>query len=179
MKSITTLLVSRDPSVINDIRHLHDDIEYAQLEVCGRLEKVPARLNQANTLLLVHRDASLDLAPLRAILGAADRALIRAVVVSRASASGTAPAPEVSPDPVYYLPDDLPALRELIQSVHASTVRAQAGQTPPVNPVDPITASLLESELDHHLVRMRRVAGQPTTILLTGETGSGKSMLAR
>ncbi|MCI0699778.1 MAG: sigma-54 dependent transcriptional regulator [Planctomycetia bacterium] len=179
MKSITTLLVTRDPSVINDIRHLHDDIEYAQLEVCGRLEKVPARLNQPNTLLLIHRDPSTDPAPLRAILGAAARALIRAVVVSSPGVDGRPHTPDVSADPVYYLPDDLPALRELLHSVHAAKVRTSAPHTPPANPVDPITASLLGSELDDHLVRIRRVANQPTTILLTGETGSGKSMLAR
>src|SRR5262245_52864872 len=142
MKSITTLLVTRDPSVINEIRHLHDEVDSAQLEVCGRIEKAAARLNQPNTLLLIHRDASTDPEPIRAIMGAADRALIRAVIVSNVAADGTTP-PEVSPEPVYYLPDDLSGLRELLRSVHAAAMRNSAGQTPPASPVDPITASLL------------------------------------
>ena len=72
MISITTLLVTHNPSVINDVQRLHDDIEYARLEVCGRLEKVPARLGQSNTLLLIHRDPQTDPERVRAVSALAD-----------------------------------------------------------------------------------------------------------
>src|SRR5262249_24333886 len=48
-----------------------------------------------------------------------------------------------------------------------------------IPPVDPVTATLFGCELSENLGRIHRVAGQNTTILLSGETGSGKSMLAK
>jgi DNA-binding NtrC family response regulator len=178
MTSITTLLVTHDPSVINDVQRLHDDIDYARLEVCGRLEKVPSRLGQSNTLLLIHRAPDADSERLRAVLAAAERSLIRAVFVTFPADPEPHPA-DLAVHPVYHLPAELPALRELLRSAHADATRSHAGFAPPVNPVDPITAALLGDDLGDQLDRIRRVATQGTTILLTGETGCGKNMLAK
>jgi transcriptional regulator with PAS, ATPase and Fis domain len=172
-----TLLVTQDPSVINELQALHDETDFARLEVCGRFEKVPPRLISPNTLLMVHSAPTSDPERIRGLLGAADRALVRAVVVWRASASD--PQPEYEPFPVYRLPDDIPALRELLKTAHAEALRAHAEPTLPPDPVDPITQTLLGSDLADQLARIRRVAGQPTTVLLTGETGSGKNMMAK
>jgi DNA-binding NtrC family response regulator len=178
MTSITTLLVTHDSSVINDVQRLHDDIEYARLEVCGRLDKVPSRLRQSNTLLLIHRAPDADAERVRTVLAAAERSLVRAVFV-RSPADPDAHPADLAPNPVYHLPADLPALRELLRSVHADTARSQAGSAPPAGAVDPITATLLGDDLGDQLDRVRRVAAQGTTILLTGETGCGKNMLAK
>jgi transcriptional regulator with PAS, ATPase and Fis domain len=178
MTSITTLLVTHDPSVTNDVQRLHDDIDYARLEVCGRLEKVPSRLGASNTLLLVHRGPETDPERLRAILAAAERALVRTAFVTF-PADTDAPTAEATPYPVYHLPAELPGLRELLRSVHAEASRVQGGSTPQAGSVDPITATLLGDDLGDQLDRIRRVAAQATTILLTGETGCGKNMLAK
>jgi DNA-binding NtrC family response regulator len=173
----TTLLVTQNPSVVNDLQVLHDETDFARLEVCGRFEKVPPRLGSATALLILDSPPSVDEDRIRGLLGAAERSLVRAVVVWRADAN--AAPPEYAPFPVYQLPDDLPALRELLQTTHAELARSQPAAAQPHDAFDPITATLLGSDLTDQLDRIRRVAGQPTTILLTGETGSGKNMMAK
>jgi transcriptional regulator with PAS, ATPase and Fis domain len=178
MTNITTLLLTQDPSVVQALQNLHDNTEYARLEVCGRVEKVPARLGRGQTLLIIHYTRALDPERVRVLLGVADRSLTPAVVVWRPEASHDAP-PAFEPFPVYRLPDELPAIQECLKSVHTQAVRSRVTASPAPDPVDPITATLLGDGLTDQLARIRRVANQTTTILLTGETGCGKSMMTR
>jgi transcriptional regulator of acetoin/glycerol metabolism len=178
MTNIATLLVTRDPSVINNVQRLHDEMESARLEVCG-LERVASRLGRDHGLLLVHGGAGVDAEQVRTILTAADRSLVQAAVVCCTAGTGQDHPPEFAPYPVFNLPADMPALRELLAGLHAEAARFRCGHTPPGNKLDPITATLFGGELENQLARIRRVAGQETTILLTGETGCGKSMLAK
>lgn len=73
----------------------------------------------------------------------------------------------------------MPAVLQFIEAAHADLQRSRVGSTIAPDPVDPITKMLLGSDLDDQLARLRRVAGLPTTVLLTGETGAGKSLLTR
>src|SRR5258707_941437 len=100
MTSTTTLLVTQDSAVIQEIQHLHDRTELAQLEVCGRFEKVPARLGPGNTFLILHSAPSVDPERIRGLLGAADRALVPAMVVWRPDGRSDVP-PAFEPFPVY------------------------------------------------------------------------------
>jgi transcriptional regulator with PAS, ATPase and Fis domain len=178
MTSITTLLVTQDSLVIQELQRLHDNTESARLEVCGRFEKATIRLGRGNTMLVVHGDAGSP-ERVRSLLEAADRLHAKAVVVWH-SAAERGQAPEFGPYPVYQLPADLPKLRDLLHAGQAEAARKVSGHPHgPQHPVDPITATLLDSDMTDQLARIRRVAEQPTTILLTGETGSGKSMLTR
>jgi DNA-binding NtrC family response regulator len=176
-----TLLVSRSPSVINDIRQLHDGLEFARLEVCGRLEKVLPRLGRDNTLLLVHVCPETDAERVRAVLAAvANRPQLKVVLLSSHPASACAFPSQLEAHPVYHLPADLYALQGLIEAVHADALRRAESDTPAAAAaLDAGTAALLGPDLNDQFGRIHRVAGQSTTILLTGETGSGKSMLAR
>jgi DNA-binding NtrC family response regulator len=173
MTRITTLLVARDPTVINDIQTLHDETEDARLEVCGRLDRVLSRLGN-RTLLLIHLEPGADLSAARVVLRTAGRLFVAAVVVA-----GSAPVPglaDLGTSQAYRLPADLPALRELLTRRHPD---AGPPAPDPAEPVDPLTAAMIQCELVDDLPRIHRVAGQDTTVLLTGETGSGKSMLAK
>ncbi|MDB5311333.1 MAG: putative two-component system response regulator [Gemmataceae bacterium] len=174
MTSITTLLVTQNPSVIRDIQQLHDNTEFARLEVCGRFEKVSLR---GNTLLLVHSDPSVDPKRVRTLLEAADRMPVTAAVLWRPAEDRGARVPEFGPHPVYQLPGDLPTIRNLLAETGGS--QSQGGHAPSPGPIDPITATLLGSDMADQLARIRRVASQTATILLTGETGSGKSMMTK
>src|SRR5258707_6696262 len=113
MTSTTTLLVSQDPSVIQEVQHLHDNKESASLEVCGRLEKVPARLGRGHTFLIVHCDSSSDRDRLRTLLEVADRMQVKAAIVWRPTDDRDTRAPDFGLFPVCRLPGDLPRLREL------------------------------------------------------------------
>src|SRR5437660_3486609 len=110
MTCITTLLVTRDPSVLNEIQQLHDETEFARLEVCGRIEKVLPRLGRDGTLLLVHLDAETDPERLRGVLVAADRSSVTAVLLSVPAAAGTAVPTDLGAYPTYHLPTDRSAL---------------------------------------------------------------------
>jgi DNA-binding NtrC family response regulator len=148
------------------------------LEVCGRLEKVVSRLGRDHCLLLVHAGADSDPKAVRTVLAAADRALVKTAVVRSASATNRDRLPW-SPYPAYDLPADLPALWEFLASTHTEAARSRSGCAPSSEAIDPITSILFGGELQYQLECMRRVAQHETTILLTGETGCGKSMLAR
>lgn len=178
MTSFTTLLVTRDSSVIQQVQHLHDDSESARLEVCGRFEKLPGRLGRGQTVLLVHADPSIGPDRIRALLELADRQHVKAVVVWRPSAAGE-PVPKFGPYSVLQLPGALPALRELLEQTYADIARAAGAHSRPIPANDSIATTLLGSDLADQIARIRRVSEQTTTILLTGETGSGKSMMTR
>lgn len=178
MTSITTVLVTQDPAIIQDIQKFHDANDIARLEVCGHFEKVPARLGGGHTALLVHADSSGNSARVRSLLDLADRALVKAAVVWRPGSASEC-APDFGPFPVCRLPDDLGKLSEFL---HAAESRPAAPSNPtPVrsDTLDPISMTLMGSDMADQLTRIRRVAEQDTTILLTGETGSGKSMMTR
>ena len=176
MTNITTLLMACDPLVINNVQRLHDETDYARLEVCGRLEKVGSQLGRDHCLLLVPSGVDANAERVRTILAAADRSLVKAAVVRCAAADGRARSPEFAPYPVYDLPADLPALRERLASIHTEAARPVRHTHQPTR--RPGHNSLFGG-VDDQLTRIRRVAGQQTTILLTGEAGCGKSMLAK
>src|SRR4051794_18492465 len=110
MTRITTLLVARDPTVINDIQRLHDETEDARLEVCGRLDRVLSRLG-GRTLLLIHLEPGADLSAMRVVLGAAGGSITTVVLVGPATVASPT---DLSPSRTYRLPADLPVLRELL-----------------------------------------------------------------
>jgi two-component system response regulator HydG len=179
MTSLTTLLVTSDPAVLSHLQRLHDATESARLEVCGRLEKVAARLGRDHGLLVIHAHPHADADAVRSVLAAADRAHIPAAVV-RGPADTLSDRPSRwAPFAVYDLPGDLNALGELLTRLHAQAARPRSARGSAVPAIDPITASLFGGEWTEQLARIRRVAEQETTILLTGETGCGKSMLAK
>jgi hypothetical protein len=132
MTRFTTLLVARDPAVINDIQRLHDETEDARLEVCGRLDKVLSRLGN-RSLLLIHFEPGSDPATMQGLLGAATRSMATTIVLL-GPAPATSPA-DLSPSQTYRLPCDLPALRDLLARVHAG-----APVTPPAEPTEPVDA---------------------------------------
>jgi DNA-binding NtrC family response regulator len=176
--STTTLLVTCDATVISYVQRLHDELEHARLEVCGRLDKVVSRLGRGHSLLLVHAGADSDPKAIRAVLAAAERALLKTAII-RCATGTSRDRKSWSPYAAYELPADLPALWEFLANTHTEAAQSRFGHASSPNDVDPITAILFGGELENQIERVRRVAQHETTILLTGETGCGKSMLAR
>jgi len=179
MKCITTLLVTQDPFIVQEIQKLHDETDNLRLEVCGQYEKATARLNGGNTVLLVHSSLAGGPSRVRALLDAADRAQMKAAVVWRPTRPNE-PDPDFGPFPICRLPEATATLGQFLLAAGAEADAAQShGANPARDPIDPISMTLLGSDMADQLTRIRRVAEQDTTILLTGETGSGKSMMTR
>ncbi|MBN9519705.1 sigma-54-dependent Fis family transcriptional regulator [bacterium] len=166
--------------MVEQIQQIHDESESAHLEVCGRVEKALAWLSGGDQLVLI--DSRMDPHYTESILTAAEDLGVPGVIVSHPTdATPGLPAhhhprrPEAARGhTVYLLPAGLPGLRQLIGA-------PGAGDAAPADNIAmaPVVASLLGSSMEEYLKVIRRVAGQGTTILLTGETGCGKSMMAR
>jgi DNA-binding NtrC family response regulator len=173
----TTVLVTRHPSVINQLQQLHDETEEARLEVCGRLEKALTRLEHGG-LLLVHLESGTDASWVHGILRSLDPGLVTTVLLSTARSETGVEASPLQSLPTYQLPNDLANLRVLLGSRRSGRGQPNAGPDPSA-PVDPVASALLHGDFGDDLARIHRVASQDTTVLLTGETGCGKSLLAK
>ena len=169
-----TLLVTQCPRLIRVVREVHDTCGRRRLVLCGHIERAP--------LLLQHPDLALVLVDFAAGRSAdAYRLLLRAAAKHPRARIAVVPT-----DPIHcgsrdgladngleilWLPADL---RKLGRSLVATGCVPEARAQPPTR-----YASALECQKSELAVVLRRVAAQDTTILLTGETGTGKTMLAR
>ena len=175
----STLLLTNDAKVVALIQQIHDESESARLEVCGRVEKALPLLNGPNRLVVV--DSRMDSPYLESILVAAKQLGIRSIIVDPCVVSSDMSA-RYSPLPlddtwehaVYPLPAGLPALRRLIESFQTDVAESTGDLD-----LGPVAAALLGSSMKECTTLVHRMAGQNATVLLTGETGCGKSMLAR
>src|SRR5262245_155600 len=129
-----TLLVSQDPYLVNEVQKLHDETDHSRLEICGRLDRVPSRLSQDNTLLMIQYGSGVETEHVKNVLALAERALVKAVVISCSTASGSDFPNELRPYPTYRLPADLPSLRTFLVDAHTSAARGYAEQHPTVPP---------------------------------------------
>ena len=179
MTSTTTVLVAQDPHVIQEIQQLHDNSEPARLEVCGRMEKLPGRLGKGHTILLIHANSSNSSNRIRSLLDLADRLQVRCAAVWRPDSDHDKTPPVFGPYPVFELPSGIPKLVEFLHKSPGDHSFETSGASQSSTPVDQIAATILGSDMADQMERIRRVSEQNTTILLTGETGSGKSMMTR
>ena len=180
MLTSSTLLVSRHPHLTRTVQQAHDSCDLLRLEICGVLEKARTRLKAEDVvLILVHLTPDAPGDEVRRFLreaAAFPRATVALVCDDETAArEGRALMHEGAADLVC-LPGDSAKLVELMNA--ASRRGEPAGK--PVRAADdapePADLGVVEPE---HLAQIRRVVDQDTTILLTGETGTGKTMLAR
>ncbi len=176
------MLVSRHPHLTRTVQQAHDSWDLRRLEICGILEKARTRLKAEDVvLILVHLTPETPGDEIRRFLrdaAAFPRATTALICDDETAArEGRALLHEGAADLVC-LPGDSAKLVQLMNdaSRRASpaprTAAPAAGEAPP----EPADLGVVEPE---HLAQIRRVVDQDTTILLTGETGTGKTMLAR
>ena len=188
MLDCTALLVSTDPLFIRTAAAGLASVPHLRLEVCREPGEALARLQRDDVALgMVHLAAAGDDAAVcRFVQAAASRkqpcaAVVLgeeyrnqlAVALLRAGAADYVGLP-VSADWLSYLMDTL-TLRARLglprKPAAADLAWAVSGQDPLHLGSDPETVGLLE--------QIRRVGPQDTTLLFMGETGTGKTHLAR
>lgn len=181
MLTSSTLLVSRHPHLTRTVQHAHDTCDLLRLEICGVIEKARSRLKAEDVVLvLVHLTPDSPGDEVRRFLREASafaRVTIALICDDEATArEGRALLHEGAADLVC-LPADSGKLIQLMNTAarqaEPARPRAVAADAASDQPAD---LGVVEPE---HLAQIRRVVDQDTTILLTGETGTGKTMLAR
>jgi DNA-binding NtrC family response regulator len=179
MLTSSTLLVSRHPQLTRTVQQAHDSCDLLRLEICGVVEKARTRLKAEDVvLILVHLTPESPGDEVRRFLreaAALPRVTVALICDDEATArEGRALLHEGAVDLVC-LPADSGKLVQLMNDA--------AGRAEPVSRVRVAGAGPEEADLGvvepEHLAQIRRVVDQDTTILLTGETGTGKTMLAR
>jgi DNA-binding NtrC family response regulator len=182
MLTSSTLLVSRNPQLTRTVQQAHDSCDLLRLEICGVIEKARSRLKAEDVvLILVHLAPDSPGDEVRRFLreaAALPRPTVALICDDEATArEGRALLHEGAVDLVC-LPADSGKLVQLMNDAAgraepASRTRVAGAAEPSPEATD---LGVVEPE---HLAQIRRVVDQDTTILLTGETGTGKTMLAR
>ncbi len=188
MLDCTALLVSTEPLLIQAAREARASIKQLRLEVCGGLAEAGEYLGQGNTaLVLVHlTDAGDDAEVIRFLLEATSPdcpcpvVLLsdeyrdhQAVAFLRSGATDYLGLP-LGSGRMAYLMDTLTLRARMGLRPEAATAEPGARPSGP----DPFHF-VLAPEMVELMEQVRRVGPQDTTLLFTGETGTGKTRLAR
>jgi DNA-binding NtrC family response regulator len=183
MLTAVTLLVSRDPQLTRMVQVAHDSCDLLRLEICGPIGKAHSRLKREDVVLvLVHLTPDLDGVQVREFLreaAACPRATTAVVCGDEAAVRSARALLHEGAVDLLCLPADSGKLVRLLNEASRRgepTPRQRADHirntAPDAQPAPPIGGA-------RSCPRTLRAAGQDATILLTGETGTGKTVLAR
>ncbi len=187
MPTVTALMISQDDCFIRSVKGVARSIKDLQLEVCDSIAAAHSFLGQDDlVLVLLHLTRNADETEVARFLEATSKANPvcatlafsdvyrnhQAVAILRAGATD-----------YFGLPQDLAKLAYLFDVL---TLRARNGgtqvstlpKTPAQTRADP-GVFVLAPELVAIMDQVLRVVSRDTTLLLTGETGTGKTRLAR
>jgi DNA-binding NtrC family response regulator len=202
---VPALVVCREPAVLEPLRALENVVKHLQVRVCPEIEEACVRVRAEDiALVLAHLPAGQDAGELTRLLWAVARArrLCSTVILTDAFQhqqalhllrAGAADYLEV--------PRDFDKLAHLVAARVGPLATAAFGKQEPARAAKPrpsppaghgpdpaaladkaetgVLLDDLSADLHHLREQVRRVAPQETTLLLTGQTGTGKTRLAR
>ncbi|MGH7171105.1 MAG: sigma 54-interacting transcriptional regulator [Gemmataceae bacterium] len=182
MPESTVLLVSRDHFLAQTVRPVSDSIPRLRMETCGEPDLARARLRRGGVALVLAHLPS----------GQADSfitRLLQTVVTERCSCAVVVLAEDsdeartsallrAGAADCLSLPADIGRLAHLVDTLTVRTRLAVRAAAPNPAGADDL-ADALPLGLADLADQVRRVVPQETTLLLTGETGTGKTHLAR
>jgi two-component system, NtrC family, response regulator HydG len=187
VKAVTTLLRSSDPALVSAVKEVIHSVGGLTLEMASR-EDLQSRLGQDPlALVLFHRTGSRDGADAAALIREMERFRIQVPILILSDTDD--PEQELALlrlGAADFLTRPL-NLGRLAYLVEKHTLKARLGRQP-----EPAAQRAIEAlgEQDpflfdsgaatgHLMAQVRRLAPQDTTVLLGGETGTGKTRLAR
>jgi two-component system response regulator PilR (NtrC family) len=188
MFAATALLVSTDPSLVASVQGVTESIADLRLEVLPGVEEACSRLGQgAVVLTLVHQPQGTDLSQVRLLVKAATAAqnpVATLVLSDRYHASQALALLRLGVVEYLARPLDLGRLSRLVDMVTLRARYLARHLAPAPAPGEKVGEThpflyLRSGPMGQLMEQVLRVAPQETTLLLTGETGTGKTRLAR
>jgi two-component system, NtrC family, response regulator HydG len=182
MSESTVLLISRDQCLAQTVRPVSDSIPRLRLETCGEPEQVRARLRRGGVaLILAHLPSGQADKCVTGLLQTvvAERCTCAVVVLTEDREEARTPALlRAGAADCLSLPADTGRLAHLVDALTLrSRLKVPAAAANPTETEDSVEG--LPLGLADLAAQVRRVVPQETTLLLTGETGTGKTHLAR
>ncbi len=188
MRNPMALLICGCPVIVQTVREIVNNIDYLQLEVCDTHEQACREV--------ARKDVVLVLAHLGSLGGdAAVTSLVQAIAATRRACPTLLLAEQYREQHVaallragaadyLELPRDLKKLAQLTMALTLRVDFPLRGARVPrrdnqEGPAEPELERLVTADLGDLLAQVRRVAPQDGTLLFTGETGTGKTALAR
>jgi DNA-binding NtrC family response regulator len=187
MPDAISLLVCRDPALIESVKEVHDSIDALQLSVCDDIEEACARVRRSPVVLnLVCLEGGGDEADATRLLwtvAETRRCCSTLLLVDKYKEHQAQALLRAGAADYLEFPLDLGKLGHLVNAL-TRRLRFPAcwEAAEPLRRATAAAEELFEGippEIAPLMDQVRRVAPQDTTVLLTGETGAGKTRLAR
>jgi len=183
MLTATTLLVSNDSQLTRVVQTAHDSCDLLRLEICGPIAKAHSRLKRDDlVLVLLQLTPDLDGAQVREFLReatACPRATTAIVCADEATMREARGLLREGAADLLCLPADSGKLVRLLNEAARRGERTPRQRAEQLQAVEPHEHAIEWPVSSGPCPRTRRAASQNATILLTGETGTGKTVLAR
>jgi len=178
MNESSILLISHCPTLIEHVRGVASTVPHTQVEVCSAQNAV-RRARQADvSLILAHTAAAEEAATVQIMWSVAQAKRPCPTIVLRANRESRQAAALLRAGAAadVAVPDELQRLNYLLQVLH---LRHRLAPSPAATSDNNLPDALVGDGLGRLAEQVRRVAPQETTVLLTGETGAGKTRLGR
>src|SRR6267378_3387214 len=190
MPASTTLLISADPSLIKSVEGVVASVDHLRLEVVSEIDDASDPLSQEGlVLVLAHLTAGQDTDEVASLLQSitAMRLPVATLVLAEEYRAEEALALlRLGAADFLSRPLDLNRLGYLVDVLTVRARMAGPSAAPVAAPAPPPAAADASALLSPHspamaqlMGQVRKVAPQDTTVLLHGETGTGKTRLAR
>jgi DNA-binding NtrC family response regulator len=184
MHPATTLMLCSNPSLIKEVEGIVDVFDSARLEVCGRIDKAQAHAEQRDdvALLLLHLDMSGNHEQVEELVRNSAGSGTKLVVLVNREAELSEQCRTLlrqQQAQVISLPADRCKLAALVQGIGGRGRRPASTSCQSMTNSPDSDMLVRFSQLEERMEQLERIAPQDTTVLLTGETGTGKTWLAR
>jgi DNA-binding NtrC family response regulator len=185
MRTPLALLVCRCPAIVQSVREALGNIEYLRLEVCADAQQVGREVKRKDIVLVLAHLGSLggdaEATNLLWSVAATRRACPTLLLAEDYHEQHADALLRAGAADFLELPVDLEKLAQLAVALTLRVHFPPRGAAPVTEEpqLEEALQELVTADMGDVISQVRRVAPQDTTLLLSGETGTGKTVLAR